>query len=433
MNKKILFICAPLETNRYKTVERVNRLDGYNYAPGPYFLKPYLSQNNIESKILSFNIINADLKSIINEIEAYYLKYDFLGISIFSHLEVPIAEKIILYFIDKHNNIIIGGSGAPLVKNKEILKKCYVMIGDSYDELVHYIKTSEKKKFPKKTIKEVLLPDYSELDPKVYKYLIIVNSHGCVKNCRFCSESGNFSTFDGVTAAKRCIELIKKYPKFNYLWIADLEVNGHLKEFMNFCDYLKDNKLFGWYSYFIISDKVPENYFKRIKDSGCESVFSGVESGSYKIRKHMRKNFTNESIINHVIGFIDNNMRYVLSFIVGYPLETDEDFQETLDLLKEIKNRAKNIENLYISVSTMKIHEKNIEEMNEFIEIPYDKYDDYSNWISKYTNQFVRLSRYSRLIKLINNLGFNLDKTGNTDTTNLFTKDIFLKKNIFKK
>ncbi|MAI29871.1 MAG: tRNA (N6-isopentenyl adenosine(37)-C2)-methylthiotransferase MiaB [Rickettsiales bacterium] len=63
-----------------------------------------------------------------------------------------------------------------------------------------------------------------------------------------------------------------------------------------------------------------------------------VQSGSNKILKKMNRKYSKESYINLItkIKREVKNMAFSSDFIVGYPGETDNDFQETLDLIDKV-------------------------------------------------------------------------------------------------
>jgi len=63
-----------------------------------------------------------------------------------------------------------------------------------------------------------------------------------------------------------------------------------------------------------------------------------VQSGSNKILKKMNRKYSKEKYINLInkIKYEVKNMAFSSDFIVGYPGETDDDFQETLDLIDKV-------------------------------------------------------------------------------------------------
>jgi tRNA A37 methylthiotransferase MiaB len=70
-----------------------------------------------------------------------------------------------------------------------------------------------------------------------------------------------------------------------------------------------------------------------------------VQSGSEKVLKDMKRIHTVENFKLIVKKFREefDNITISTDIIVGYPSETEEDFQKTLDLIKEIKPEVINI------------------------------------------------------------------------------------------
>lgn len=73
-------------------------------------------------------------------------------------------------------------------------------------------------------------------------------------------------------------------------------------------------------------------------DKLCEQIHLPVQAGSNKILKKMNRHYTKEDYINLVKMIKEEIPGVSLStdLIVGFPGETEEDFEETLSLIKEI-------------------------------------------------------------------------------------------------
>ena len=70
-----------------------------------------------------------------------------------------------------------------------------------------------------------------------------------------------------------------------------------------------------------------------------------IQSGSDRVLQHMNRKHTSEEF-KHIIDTFRNNfpgMVISTDFIVGYPTETEQDFIDTLELLKEIRPQKVNI------------------------------------------------------------------------------------------
>lgn len=75
------------------------------------------------------------------------------------------------------------------------------------------------------------------------------------------------------------------------------------------------------------------------QDKILKEIHLPVQSGSNRILKLMNRKYTRE----HYLGLIDKiktaieNVSLTTDIIVGFPSETEEDFEQTLDLIKQVK------------------------------------------------------------------------------------------------
>jgi len=100
-------------------------------------------------------------------------------------------------------------------------------------------------------------------------------------------------------------------------------------------------------------------HLRKIKNELIESMKSDkiqkflhipVQSGSEKVLKHMKRIHTVQEFKDFSNLFRKNFPRKIYKdstiatdIIVGYPTETQEDFQETLNLIKEVKPEVLNV------------------------------------------------------------------------------------------
>ena len=149
-----------------------------------------------------------------------------------------------------------------------------------------------------------------------------------------------------------------------------------------------------------------------------------IQSGSNKILKAMNRNYTVEEYLKIINKAKKTRKDIVFSsdFIVGYPGESKEDFQKTLDLVDKVKyvqsfsfiysprpgttayNLKNNIEEnekkrrLYILQNKLKFYQEKFNK--NFVKKPLEVlFNDSSN---KNKNQFVGYSQYMQLVRLNN-------------------------------
>jgi hypothetical protein len=72
-----------------------------------------------------------------------------------------------------------------------------------------------------------------------------------------------------------------------------------------------------------------------MKESGCEGVFLGIESGSPQILKNMNKAATVDKYIKGIDLLKEYGILNFGSFIIGFPGETPETVRETVQFIKE--------------------------------------------------------------------------------------------------
>jgi radical SAM superfamily enzyme YgiQ (UPF0313 family) len=121
-----------------------------------------------------------------------------------------------------------------------------------------------------------------------------------------------------------------------------------MKEFTQFCDIMAEynyNDVIKWSGQFIIRPEkmLTAEFWVKLAKSGATRLAIGIETGSDEVRFHMNKKFTNVDI-DYTMDMLDRyNITCIFLMIIGYPTETEKDFQDTLDMFikyKELANRV---------------------------------------------------------------------------------------------
>lgn len=175
----------------------------------------------------------------------------------------------------------------------------------------------------------------------------IVASKGCVRECTFCDVAGSWPKFVFRKGAEVGEELVKIYEKtgMRKIEFTDNLVNGSISNFRamnkvlaekipNTLDYLGN-------AICRPKNEMPESDFELASRAGARMFKVGIESGSEKIRHDMKKKFSNEDIDWFATNCAKYNIKQLWLMFVGYPSETEQDFQDTLDLLDKYSYLAK--------------------------------------------------------------------------------------------
>lgn len=218
-----------------------------------------------------------------------------------------------------------------------IIKKVYVSIKENII----------KKIFGKTTPFNAL---YSEefLDAPIDNSYFLLISRGCIHNCSYCAIKKSV----GSLKSKPLEECIKEFKEglengYNYFILdADdighygFDINSNLVELLD-----KLTQINGEYSirlqnthpkWIIKYEKDLEEIFKRKK---IKNIILSIQSGSNKILKLMKRSYKKDELIYTIKEFqrADPDLKIDSHFMIGFPGETEEDFEETIDFLRKIR------------------------------------------------------------------------------------------------
>lgn len=167
----------------------------------------------------------------------------------------------------------------------------------------------------------------------------IVTARGCPYSCIFCASKVTFGTKVRYRSVKNIIaemeECITKY-KTNHFSILDDTFTFRKDVLYPVCDYLKSKKI--TWDCFTRVDRVDEELARKVIESGCEKISFGLESGSEKILRLIKKGISIGQIKNAFSICRKFNLRYIeATFMLGnHPLETRDDIKATMDLIMDL-------------------------------------------------------------------------------------------------
>ena len=213
---------------------------------------------------------------------------------------------------------------------------------------------------PLARLDDLPLPDYGLMDPNLYShsYLTYQSSKGCPHKCKFCELSTIYNGKYRFRSSDIVLDNLEKIAN-NYspseIAFDDENFFVNLNRAERIAQGMIDRKFkFRWRAlcradYF---RKTNVEYWKTMKRSGCKAIFIGVESGSQKILDYVNKGETIEDNINAIRQLTDAGIRVDCSFVCGFPSETREDMQQTIDFIHYLIDNFKNIAILEISAYT---------------------------------------------------------------------------------
>jgi tRNA A37 methylthiotransferase MiaB len=269
-------------------------------------------------------------------------------------------------------------------------------------------------------------PAYDLIDMPLYikaartNYLEIYAGSGCPFTCSFCSTSIVWQRKYRTMSAERIVSeiqhLSERYGVTNFNLVHDNLTSKH--EFISqIASEIKQRNLDIRWGFSSRIDTINESIAREVAESGCDYVFFGVESGSEKIQRTMKKNLKLQRIYDAMSYCVSNGIRPVTSFIIGFPDESLDDIARTIRLAFECRNLGarRSLVNLLSAYTGTPVMQQNLGrlqfipeftnstmtsflEEHHFQEIVADPYIFSSYYFLDYSNSPLDASQYSELV-----------------------------------
>jgi radical SAM superfamily enzyme YgiQ (UPF0313 family) len=306
-----------------------------------------------------------------------YKKYDFsnsvfIGISTLTGKQLKFALEVSNYIKLKFpdTKIVWGGIHASLCPEQSLKNKSvdFIVKGEGEQtslELANALVNKESFKKIKglfykdskgKIIKNVDRP-FINLDnlPELPYFLFDLDraktslghfpynsSRGCPHHCKFCYNLEFNKRQWRARSTERVLEDLKKIielTKVRGIEFTEDEFFVDSKRVRKIAEGLiKNNIKIKWttscrFNYF---SKYDDDFIKLLKQSGCDMLMFGAESGSERMLKLIHKDITIEEILITIKKCKKHGIIPVISFICGFPKETKRDILKTLHLIDKI-------------------------------------------------------------------------------------------------
>ena len=199
-------------------------------------------------------------------------------------------------------------------------------------------------------------PTFEGYDLTKYRgrdHIALIMGRGCFRSCAFCSDKpdqGAYHAFD----FEKLMQAIAFYKE--RFWIGgitynDLILNGDPKHLDRYCDVLIENQVElvwdGQATAHRVMNKRPWLYEKMAR-SGCTDMTFGLESFSNEVLAVMRKGYTDDVAVESLKMTRAAGMTTGINLICGFPGETEEQFQFTLDSLERHREHIDRVTSLSI-------------------------------------------------------------------------------------
>ena len=190
------------------------------------------------------------------------------------------------------------------------------------------------------------------LNPKTIEYrsfkkraLSMVTSRGCPFNCSFCSvhlHMGKTFRAHSVDYVVDHIEhLVNKY-HVKTIYFEDDNLTFDIQRFEAICDKIIERDIkFQWETpNGVRADYLTLDLLKKMKKTGCQSVFVGVESGDqYVLDNIIGKSLRLKNVVKFAKMCKKIGLRTGAFYIIGFPGETKENMRNTVEFALMLKRK----------------------------------------------------------------------------------------------
>lgn len=196
-----------------------------------------------------------------------------------------------------------------------------------------YFKTSSTRE---KNILDQNMVEWNLFEEQLKKVALVRTAVSCPFSCSYCAHpiyAGEYYTA-GLEAIEQELDSLHRSKIQRFMFIDDTFNIPPIrfKEILKLM--IRKEYNFKWSSFFRCQF-ADEEMVRLMYESGCECVYLGIESGSDMILKNMNKATTVDKYRRGIELLKKYDFIIFTSFIVGFPGETYETIQETVNFIKE--------------------------------------------------------------------------------------------------
>jgi radical SAM superfamily enzyme YgiQ (UPF0313 family) len=186
-------------------------------------------------------------------------------------------------------------------------------------------------------ITDAEVPDFSDFHLGHYPYLATYTSRSCPYRCEFCTERLLWGKYRKKSAPQVVKELLTLYDRYGFqlFFMSDSLLNPVIMDLAHCL--VKEEISIYWDGYLrahgLACDTGNTMLWRR---GGFYRARLGLESGSPKVLGAMNKGITLGEIRGTVSALAYAGIKTTTYWLLGFPGETEADFQETLDLIEEM-------------------------------------------------------------------------------------------------
>jgi len=189
---------------------------------------------------------------------------------------------------------------------------------------------------------ELPFPAYKHFPLDKYRlfgklFFPVITSRGCPFQCSFCTSSRILGKQYRARSAKNIgdeLELLKNEFNADSFTFYDDTLTLDSKRIFEICGEIKSRKIYIPWDCQTRVDQVSEEILAEMKQTNCQQIFFGVESGCQDVLDWVKKRTTAEQNEKAIKMAKKAGLFVAISIIIGYPGETAEMRKQTLEFIR---------------------------------------------------------------------------------------------------
>lgn len=192
---------------------------------------------------------------------------------------------------------------------------------------------------PEDNLLEENTVNWGLFESRLTKLAPVRTAISCPFSCAFCGfpqHAGKYQSIsvDAISKELKQISSLHAVSSINFIDDTFNFPPARFKEILKML--IREKIKFKWNSHFRCQF-ADEEVIALMKESGCEGVFLGIESGSQQILNNMNKHSSIEDYIKGIELLKNYEIITYASFIIGFPGETKDTVNETIGFIEETK------------------------------------------------------------------------------------------------
>jgi anaerobic magnesium-protoporphyrin IX monomethyl ester cyclase len=336
---------------------------------GLAYMAAVLEQNDFEVKIFDCPVCEIDHEKLKAELDSF--QPTIVGISFMtSTIESALKSARVAKEVCHDAKVLMGGPHATFADEQILTNEKAVDIivrGEGEETILELAKQSpelqkisEIKGITFRRDNQIIhapnrpfIQNLDALPRPAYKYLPvdkyritgrrllpIMSSRGCPFQCSFCVASQMFGAPYRARSPNNVLDELE-WLRDEYgaegITFHDDTLTFDRKRAIEICDGIVDRKIILPWGCGTRADLVTKELLAKMSKAHCNEIYFGVESGCQRILDALKKRVTTDQCENAIKWAKEVGISVIASIIIGYPGETKETLQETLDFVRRVE------------------------------------------------------------------------------------------------